>query len=79
LTDNAGVLDGTLYFWTHNTSIGIGVSNPGSGTLLILEMTMLRTILQEEQQLPLHLVMQINQLLIQISQRVKSQDNLFLQ
>jgi hypothetical protein len=32
LTDNAGVLDGTLYFWTHNTSIGIGVSNPGSGT-----------------------------------------------
>jgi hypothetical protein len=31
LTDNAGVLDGTLYFWTHNTSIGIGVSNPGSG------------------------------------------------
>ena len=32
LTDNAGVLDGTLYFWTHNTSLGIGVSNPGSGT-----------------------------------------------
>ncbi len=31
LTDNAGVLDGTLYFWTHNTSIGVGVSSPGSG------------------------------------------------
>ncbi len=31
LTDNATVLDGTLYFWTHNTSIGIGVTNPGSG------------------------------------------------
>ncbi len=31
LTVNSGVLDGTLYFWTHNTSIGIGVSNPGTG------------------------------------------------
>lgn len=31
LIANAGVLDGTLYFWTHNTSIGVGVSNPGTG------------------------------------------------
>nr|WP_314895940.1 T9SS sorting signal type C domain-containing protein [uncultured Flavobacterium sp.] len=31
LTDNNSVLDGTLYFWTHNTAIGIGVSNPGTG------------------------------------------------
>lgn len=31
LNENAGVLDGTLYFWTHNTQRGIGVSNPGSG------------------------------------------------
>lgn len=31
LNDNAGVLNGTLYFWTHNTQIGIGVSNPGTG------------------------------------------------
>ena len=31
LTDNSGVLDGTLYFWTHNTTINTGVSNPGSG------------------------------------------------
>jgi hypothetical protein len=25
------VLEGTLYFWTHNTTIGTNVSNPGSG------------------------------------------------
>jgi hypothetical protein len=31
LTANSSVLDGTLYFWTHTTNIGIGVSNPGSG------------------------------------------------
>lgn len=31
LTANSGVLEGTIYFWTHNTNIGIGVSNPGSG------------------------------------------------
>ncbi|HEX9150963.1 MAG TPA: T9SS sorting signal type C domain-containing protein, partial [Flavobacterium sp.] len=31
LTANSGVLDGTLYFWTHHTEIGIGVSNPGTG------------------------------------------------
>lgn len=31
LIANAGVLDGTLYFWTHNTPIGSNVSNPGSG------------------------------------------------
>ncbi|WP_188049134.1 LamG-like jellyroll fold domain-containing protein [Flavobacterium sp. GP15] len=31
LIDNRGVLDGTLYFWTHNTQVGIGVSKPGSG------------------------------------------------
>ncbi|WP_339921487.1 T9SS sorting signal type C domain-containing protein, partial [uncultured Flavobacterium sp.] len=31
LTANNGVLEGTIYFWTHNTNIGIGVSNPGSG------------------------------------------------
>ena len=31
LLQNIGVLDGTLYFWTHNTNIGIGVSNAGSG------------------------------------------------
>ena len=31
LNGNSSVLDGTLYFWTHNTTIGIGVSNPGSG------------------------------------------------
>ena len=28
---NANVLHGTLYFWTHNTSRGVGVSNPGTG------------------------------------------------
>lgn len=28
---NASVLNGTLYFWTHKTAIGVGVSNPGSG------------------------------------------------
>ena len=31
LTDNAAVLSGTLYFWTHKTQIGIGVSDPGTG------------------------------------------------
>ena len=31
VTENKNVLDGTLYFWTHNTQIGIGVSNPGTG------------------------------------------------
>ena len=31
LTANSGVLEGTIYFWTHNTNIGKGVSNPGSG------------------------------------------------
>lgn len=31
ITANAGIIDGTIYFWTHNTDIGIGVSNPGSG------------------------------------------------
>jgi len=31
LNANAGVLNGTLYFWTHNTQIGIGVSDPGTG------------------------------------------------
>lgn len=31
LAANATVLDGTLYFWTHNTERGIGVSNPGTG------------------------------------------------
>lgn len=31
LADNAGVIDGTLYFWTHSTKIGIGVINPGTG------------------------------------------------
>ncbi len=32
LLANQNVLDGTLYFWTHNTPIGTGVTNPGSGT-----------------------------------------------
>ena len=31
LMGNSSVLDGTIYFWTHNTAIGIGVSNPGTG------------------------------------------------
>jgi hypothetical protein len=31
LTANNSVIEGTLYFWTHNTNIGIGVSNPGTG------------------------------------------------
>jgi len=31
LAANAAVLNGTLYFWTHNTQIGIGVSDPGTG------------------------------------------------
>ena len=33
LTINASLLDGTLYFWTHYTEIGLGTSNLGSGTL----------------------------------------------
>lgn len=31
LVANSGVLNGTLYFWTHNTPIAIGTSSPGSG------------------------------------------------
>jgi len=33
LTDNAGVLDGTLYFWTHNTALNLAgtISNPQLG------------------------------------------------
>lgn len=31
LDDNQNVLDGTLYFWTHNTPIAIGTPDPGSG------------------------------------------------
>ena len=33
LNENSGVLDGTLYFWTHNTKIDLAssTSNPGSG------------------------------------------------
>ncbi|WP_304199868.1 HYR domain-containing protein [Flavobacterium alvei] len=33
LDDNQNVLDGTLYFWTHNTPIAIGTPDPGSGVL----------------------------------------------
>jgi hypothetical protein len=28
---NTGAIDGTLYFWTHNTPIAIGTPNPGTG------------------------------------------------
>jgi hypothetical protein len=28
---NSAAIDGTLYFWTHNTPIAIGTPNPGSG------------------------------------------------
>jgi hypothetical protein len=31
LVANAAVLNGTLYFWTHNTPIKIGTPNPGTG------------------------------------------------
>jgi len=31
LNVNSNVLDGTLYFWTHNTAIAANVSNPGTG------------------------------------------------
>jgi hypothetical protein len=31
LDANQNVLDGTLYFWTHNTPIAIGAPNPGTG------------------------------------------------
>lgn len=33
LLANNTVIEGTIYFWTHNTQIGVGVSNPGTGTL----------------------------------------------
>jgi hypothetical protein len=35
LNDNAGVLNGTLYFWTHNTALSPAgdISDPGSGLL----------------------------------------------
>ena len=33
LDDNQNVMDGTLYFWTHNTPIAINTPNPGSGIL----------------------------------------------
>ncbi len=33
LSTNSSVLDGTLYFWTHYTEIGLGTSNLGSGAL----------------------------------------------
>lgn len=33
LNANSGVLNGTLYFWTHNTEIGTGTSNLGTGAL----------------------------------------------
>lgn len=32
LDANNSVLDGTLYFWTHNTAIAANTPNPGSGT-----------------------------------------------
>lgn len=32
LDANNSVLDGTLYFWTHNTAIAVNTPNPGSGT-----------------------------------------------
>lgn len=31
LLANNTVIEGTIYFWTHNTEMGIGVSNPGTG------------------------------------------------
>jgi hypothetical protein len=31
LITNSEVLDGTIYFWTHNTPIGLNNPNPGSG------------------------------------------------
>ncbi|HRA74262.1 MAG TPA: T9SS type A sorting domain-containing protein, partial [Flavobacterium sp.] len=31
LDANQNVLDGTLYFWTHNTPIAVGTPDPGSG------------------------------------------------
>lgn len=31
LLANNTVIEGTIYFWTHNTAIGVGVSNPGTG------------------------------------------------
>jgi hypothetical protein len=33
LSTNAGIMSGTLYFWTHNTQIGNSSSNLGSGAL----------------------------------------------
>jgi hypothetical protein len=31
LFDNKSVIDGTIYFWTHNTPIAIGTPDPGTG------------------------------------------------
>jgi hypothetical protein len=31
LFDNKAVIDGTIYFWTHNTPIAIGTPDPGTG------------------------------------------------
>ena len=31
LNTNQNVLEGTLYFWTHNTPIAVGTPNPGTG------------------------------------------------
>lgn len=33
LWDNRAVIDGTIYFWTHNTPIAIGTPDPGTGYL----------------------------------------------
>jgi len=33
LSTNSSILDGTLYFWTHYTEIGLGTTNLGSGAL----------------------------------------------
>jgi hypothetical protein len=32
IVENQSAIDGTLYFWTHNTPIAIGTPNPGTGT-----------------------------------------------
>lgn len=34
LAANTGVLNGTLYFWTHNTDSAVVVSNPGTGSYI---------------------------------------------
>jgi len=31
ISENSTVIDGTLYFWTHNTPIAIGTPDPGTG------------------------------------------------